>query len=87
MVTQLKTMNLVVYKVTSLAAGAVLLGKFTLSIDAEDVRHPSNMTAFGIPFTADTNPVGFEIDTNTFPGDSVCIPSQRAGWFLHLRIL
>jgi len=79
MVTQLKTMNLVVYKVTSLAAGAVLLGKFTLSIDAEDVRHPSNMTAFGIPFTADTNPVGFEIDYKYVSGGQRVYTEPKSG--------
>ncbi len=79
MITQLKTMNLVVYKVTSLAAGAVMLGKFTLSIDAEDVRNPSNMTAFGVPFTADSNPVGFEIDYKYVSGGQRVYTEPKSG--------
>lgn len=62
MYTQLKTMNLVVYKVTSLAAGAAFLGNFTLKVSADDVAHPTNMSDFGVPFTADSNPIGFEVD-------------------------
>jgi len=64
MLTQLKSVNLVVIKVTSLAAGAVMLGKFNFSMDVEAVMNPTSMSDFGIPFTADTNPVGFEIDYN-----------------------
>lgn len=64
MLTQLKTVNLIVIKVTSLAAGAVMLGKFNFSMDVEAVLNPTSMSDFGIPFTADTNPVGFEIDYN-----------------------
>lgn len=62
MLTQLKTVNLVVIKVTSLAAGAVMLGKFNFSMDVDAVMNPTSMSDFGIPFTTDTNPVGFEID-------------------------
>ena len=60
--TQLKTMSLGFIQVTSLAAGAVLLGTFTLSILPEDIAHPSNMTKFGVPFTADANPIAMEVD-------------------------
>lgn len=62
--TQLKHVNLAVIKVTSLAAGAVMLGKFNFSMDVEAVMNPTSMSDFGIPFSADTNPVGFEIDYN-----------------------
>lgn len=64
MLTQLKTVSLLDYKVTSLAAGAVMLGEFNFSMDVEAVMNPTSMSDFGIPFTADTNPVGFEIDYN-----------------------
>lgn len=60
--TQLKTMSLGFIQVTSLAAGAVLLGTFTLSILPEDIANPSNMTKFGVPFTADANPIAMELD-------------------------
>jgi hypothetical protein len=56
--------NLFVINVTSLAAGAVFLGKFNFSMDVDAVMNPTSMSDFGIPFTADTNPVGFEIDYN-----------------------
>ena len=64
MLTQLKSVNFFVIKVTSLAAGAVMLGKFNFSMDVEAVLNPTSMSDFGIPFTADSNPVGFEIDYN-----------------------
>ena len=64
MLTQLKSVNLIVINVTSLAAGAVFLGKFNFSMDVDAVMNPTSMSDFGIPFTADTNPVGFEIDYN-----------------------
>lgn len=41
-----------------------MLGKFNFSMDVEAVMNPTSMSDFGIPFTADTNPVGFEIDYN-----------------------
>ncbi|MFA5444075.1 MAG: PCMD domain-containing protein [Bacteroidales bacterium] len=62
MLTQLKSVNLVVIKVTSLAAGAVMLGQFNFSMDVEAVMNPTSMSDFGIPFMTDTNPIGFEID-------------------------
>lgn len=68
MLTQLKTVNLVVMRVTSLAAGALLLGKFNFSMDVEAVMNPSVMTDFGIPFAPGSNPVGFEIDYLYEPG-------------------
>jgi len=64
MLTQLRTVKLLNLKVTSLAAGAVMLGEFNFSIDVEAVMNPTSMSDFGIPFTADSNPVGFEIDYN-----------------------
>jgi len=41
-----------------------MLGKFNFSYDVEAVLNPTSMSDFGIPFTADSNPVGFEIDYN-----------------------
>lgn len=86
MTTWLKTMNLVVYKVTSLASGATFLGDFTLKISVDDVAHPTNMSNFGIPFRADVNPIGFEVDykytsggqrTFTEPKTNSVIPAFR----------
>lgn len=64
MLTQLKIVDLVMVKIRSLAAGAVLLGKFNFSVSVDAVMDPASMSALGIPFTADSNPVGFEIDYN-----------------------
>jgi len=68
MITQLKTVNLWVMKVTSLAAGALFLGEFNFSMDVEKVLNPSIMTDFGISFAPGSNPVGFEIDYLYEPG-------------------
>lgn len=61
-VTKLNTVNLVIYKVTSVMAGAILTGSFTLKIGVDDVFNPTSMTDFGVPFSVDANPIGFEID-------------------------
>lgn len=62
MLTQLKTVNLVIIKITSLAAGAVFLGRFNFSVDVDAVMNPPTMSDFGIPFAPGLNPIGFEID-------------------------
>jgi len=49
MLTQLKSVNLIVINVTSLAAGAVFLGKFNFSMDVDAVMNPTSMSDFGIP--------------------------------------
>ncbi|MBP6868010.1 MAG: PCMD domain-containing protein [Bacteroidales bacterium] len=81
MLTQLKTVDLVVMKVTSLAAGALLLGSFNFSMDVEAVMNPSVMTDFGIPFAPGSNPVGFEIDYLYEPGGQRVFTESYKGMF------
>ncbi|MFY9115817.1 MAG: PCMD domain-containing protein [Bacteroidales bacterium] len=64
LLTVLKTVDLGLVRITSLAAGTLLLGSFNFSINTEAIMNPTSMTDFGIPFKADDNPVGFEIDYN-----------------------
>lgn len=61
-VTVLKTVDLGIAKITSLAAGTLLLGSFNFSISTDAIMNPTSMTDFGIVFKADENPIGFEID-------------------------
>ncbi|NLA15483.1 MAG: hypothetical protein GX877_02965 [Bacteroidales bacterium] len=69
LLTQLKTVNLIVMKVTSLTAGALLLGNFNFSMSADAVMNPSSMPDFGIVFGVDVNPVGFEVEYNYKAGE------------------
>ena len=81
MITKLKTVNLVVMKVTSLAAGALFLGKFNFRMDVEAVMNPDIMTDFGIPFAPGSNPVGFEIDYLYEPGGQRVFTEPYKGMF------
>ena len=60
--TQLKDMNFVVFKITSITGGSIFLGKFTLKTGVSDVFDPIRMTEFGIPYTGPSIPVAFTID-------------------------
>lgn len=66
--TTLKVVDLGLFKFTSLAAGALMLGKFAFSMTADAVMDPPSMSAMGIAFLADSNPVGFEIEYNYTAG-------------------
>ena len=80
-VTILKTVDLGIVKITSLAAGTLLLGSFNFSISADAVMNPTSMTDFGIVFKADEDPIGFEIDYSYKAGAQMVQTEPYRGLF------
>ena len=60
--TLLQTLNFVIFKVTTIAAGTAFVGKFTLKTGANDVYNPISMTNMGLPYSVTPMPVAFSID-------------------------
>lgn len=79
--TVLKTIDLGLVKITSLAAGSVLLGDFIFSISADAVMNPTSMTDFGVIFESDDNPIGFEIDYSYKAGAQMVQTEPYKGLF------
>ena len=79
MTTQLKVMNFVIFKITSLTSASCFLGKFTLKTGVSDVFDPIRMTEFGIPYTGSSIPIAFTLDYKYVRGKQLVYTEPKWG--------